>query len=160
MSTVRSEEYLWGALQNLPRVTRLLEDRSVVILVNNRHVQVYWSLYQSATKVSGGYLELWGERKRGIYTHMHKKERFSCFWEKLTEEIKCFFGCFQCQAIEISLAMWDYWQTVFYLRMKPEENFDDRTFNKKILTSCVASWRNVQCLRIIRSMAQTKIISR
>lgn len=48
-----------GALQNLPRVARLLEDWSVVILVNNRHVQVYWSLYQLATQVSGGYLELW-----------------------------------------------------------------------------------------------------
>lgn len=52
-----------GALQNLPRVAWLLEDWPVVILVNNRHVQVYWSLYQLATQVSGGYLEL-KERER------------------------------------------------------------------------------------------------
>lgn len=74
MSTVRSEKSTCGgALQNLPRVTRLLEGWSVVILVNNRHVQVYWSLYQSATKVSGGYLELWvREEESDLHTHAQK----------------------------------------------------------------------------------------
>lgn len=74
MSTVRSEKSTCGgALQNLPRVTWLLEGWSVVILVNNRHVQVYWSLYQSATKVSGGYLELWvREEESDLHTHAQK----------------------------------------------------------------------------------------
>lgn len=74
MSTVRSgKSTCRGALLNLPRVARLLEDRSVVILVNNRHVQVCRSLYQLATQVSGGYLELCERREESdLHTNAQK----------------------------------------------------------------------------------------